>query len=236
MIEAMLQRFGVPQNAERLKTEWGREAKGQFSYGTAALRASLRVGVFYAVAGLFGIITVVASALLFYAWLRLYVGDLGAMAVTAFAFGLLTFFALWLAQTKIAEMPVYQPFQVPQFYKKIELPQSAQQDHAPPVQRAADYTDPRRARERSMGAEGESVEWVLGLVKQGYARNLNTGVTAVDSFLHNMRPDAEVMARKGLQTVEDQLRNGSRPTIAAILLGGLVSGFLLSSRGGIKHL
>ncbi len=235
MIEAILQRFGMPQNAERLRTELGLEVNGQLTFAAGAVRAGLRASVFYAISGLFGIITVVAVALLFYSWLSLYLGDLGAMAVTAGAFGVMTIIAIYLAQSRIAEMHAYQPFRVPQLYKKVERPQSAQQQHAPPVQRAADYANSRSSPESSIGAEGETRQWVLGLFKQGYSRNLNTGVTAVDSFIDNLQPDAEVIARQGLQTVEEQLRSGSRPTIAAILLGGLITGFLLSSRGGVKH-
>ena len=235
MIEAILQRFGVPQNAERLKTELGREVHGQVTYGVGAVRAGLRASVFYAISGLFGIITVVSVALLFYSWLTLYLGALGAMAVTAGVFGVLTFIAILLAQNKISEVPTYQPFRVPKLYKKIERPQPEEQPATRPAQRAADSTNTRRTAETSIGAEGETRQWVLGLVKQGYSRNLNTGVPAVDSFIANVRPDAELMARQGLQTVEEQLRNGSRPTLAAILLGGVVTGFLLSSRGGVKH-
>lgn len=56
MIDAILHRFGVPQNAERLKTELGREVNGQLTYGIRAVRAGLRASIFYAMAGLFGII------------------------------------------------------------------------------------------------------------------------------------------------------------------------------------
>ena len=86
----------------------------------------------------------------------------------------------------------------------------------------------------SSETEGETRQWVLGLIKQGYSRHFNTGVGPVDSFIDTIQPEAESMAKEGLQTVEQQLQNGSRPTIAMILIGGLITGFLLSSRGGVK--
>ena len=235
MIEAILQHFGMPQNAERLKTELGREVNGQLTYVTGAIRVGLRASVFYAIATLTGIITVVAIALLFYSWLDLYLGPLGSMAVTAGAFGLMTIIAIYLAQSRIVKMPAYQSFRVPQLYKKIERPEPTQPQHARPVQSAAGYANPRSSAETSIGAEDETRQWLLGLFKQGYSRNLNTGVNALDSFIANMRPDAELMARQGLQTVEEKLRSGSRPTLAAILLAGLVTGFLFSSRVDVKH-
>lgn len=234
MIEAMLQRFGVPQNAERLKAELGRELNGQLTYGIGAVRAGLKASVYFAVAGLFGIITVVTVAVLFYSLLTHYMNELVAMAVTAFAFGLMGFIAKLMAQSKIAEVPTHRSFKVPQLYKKIEGTKSDDHQAPPPVQHPPDFHNTRNSSNSSVGAEGETREWVMGLVKQGYSRHLKTGVTPVDAFIDNVRPDAEFMAKQGLLSVEEQLRNGSRPTIATILVSGLITGFLLSRRGGFK--
>lgn len=148
-------------------------------------------------------------AVLFYSWLTHYISDLGAMAVTAVAFGLKSFIAILMAQSRIAEAPTYQTFKVPQLYKKIERTKPEDHHAPPPVQHPADYPDTRNWPDSSFGAEGETRQWVLGLVKQGYSRHLKTGITPVDAFIDNVRPDAEFMARQGLQSVEEQLRNGS---------------------------
>ena len=235
MIEAILQRFDVPQNAERLKAELGRELNGQLTYGIGAVRAGLRASVYYVVAGLFGIITVITVAVLFDSWLTHYMNELGAMAVTAVAFGLMSFIAILMAQSKIAEAPTHQTFKVPELYKKIEGTMSGDVHAPPPVQHPPDFHSTRNSSNSSFSAEGETRQWVLGLVKQGYSRHLKTGVTPVDAFIDNVRPDAEFMAQQGLLSVEEQLRNGSRPTIATILVGGLITGFLLSRRGGFKY-
>lgn len=234
MIEAILQRFGVVKNAERLKSELQRELDGQLKYGTIAIHAGLSASVLYAVAGLFGIITLVIVTLLFYTWLSIYLGNLGAMAVTASVFGLMTFIAILVGRNKMLRVPAYRPFIIPQFYKKVEHPLSEERPTKRPAEHSADSIHSSRQRETSLAAEDETRHWVLGLVKQGYAQHLSTGVPAVDSFLNNVRPDAELIAKEGLQNVEGHLRNGSRPTISAILLGGLIAGYVLSSRGGIK--
>ena len=234
MIEAILRRLGVPQNAERLKSELAREVNGQLIYGMGAARAGLRAGAMFAIAGVLGIIAVVTLAVLFYSWLALYLGHLGALAVTAGAFGFMSLIFISVAQSRMAEAPVYQTFKLPQLYEKIASQQLEEEVVPPPAQRAANFSNARRSAVGSSETEGETRQWVLGLIKQGYSRHFNTGVGPVDSFIDTIQPEAESMAKEGLQTVEQQLQNGSRPTIAMILIGGLITGFLLSSRGGVK--
>lgn len=234
MIESILRRFGVPQNAERLKSELAREVNGQLIYGIGAARAGLRASVMFAIAGVLGIIAVVTLAVLFYSWLALYLGQLGALAVTAGAFGLMSLIFISVAQTRMAEAPVYQTFKLPQLYEKIESPQSEEEPVGAPVQKAANFSNTRRSAMGSIETEGETRQWVLSLIKQGSSRYINTGVASVDSFIGTIQPEAESMAKEGLQRVEQQLRNGSRSTIAGILMGGLVTGYLLSRRGGVK--
>ena len=234
MIEAMLRRFGVLQNAERLKSELAREVNGQLIYGMGAVRAGLRASVMFAIAGVLGIITAVALAVLLYSRLDLYLGHLGALAVTAVAFGLMSLIFIFVAQSRIAEAPIYQTFKLPQLYEKIDSFQPKEEPAAPPVQRATHFNDTRRSALGSIETEGETRQWVLDLIKQGYSRHIDTGVGPVDSFIDTIQPEAESMAKEGLQKVEQQLRNGSRPTLAMILMGGLITGYLISRSGGVK--
>lgn len=235
MIPSILKYFGISQNAERIKAELKREVNGQVAYVSGASRVVLQAGIIYAVAAILGIITSVVATFLLYVWLTLYLGSLGALAVLSAIFAIMTLTAVVVAQSKIAKLPVYHPISLPDFYRPVERPVPHPHSPLSPVKKAATSDNTWRDRENLNGAEADTAQWVMGLFREGYSQQLNTGVPALDSFIETLQPDAEAMARRGLDSLGEQLRVGSRPTLATILLGGLVTGFLLSSRGAVRR-
>lgn len=235
MIAWILKNFGIRQNAERIRAELNREVNVQLAYVAGASKTVLQAGIVYAVAGILAIITVVLATFLLYGWLALYLGSLGALAVLGAIFAILTLVAFVVAQSKIAKLPVYRPVVVPEFYKPVERPQPSPQSPVSPFKKAANLENMWSYRDNLNTAEADTTQWVMGLFKEGYSQKLNTGVPVLDSFIATLQPDAEDLARRGLDSVSERLRVGSRPTLATILLGGFVTGFLLSRRGVLKR-
>ena len=235
MIELLLNYFGIRQNAQRIRAELNREVNGQLVYVTSAARTLFQVAILYGIVAILTIITLVASTILLYSFLYLYLGSLGALAVVSSLFAILTLITVIVAQSKIAKLPVYHPITVPEFYKPVERHTPHPHSPVPPEKKGGDSHNSGSSMENLNGAEANTTQWVMGLIREGYSQKLNTGVPVLDSFIATLQPDAEVLAKRGLDSVGEQLRVGSRPTLATILLGGLVTGYLLSSRGVVRR-
>ena len=233
MIASLAKYFGISQNAERIRAELSREVNAQLAYVAGATHTALQAGIAYALAAMLAIITVVVATILLYVYLSFYLGSVGALAVLSAVFATATLTAIAVAQNKIAKLPVYHPISVPDFYKPVERP--APQSPVSPVKKAEPSDHLWSDRENLNGAEADSAQWVMGLFRDGYSQQLNTGVPALDSFITTLQPGAEGLARRGLYSVGEQLRVGSRPTLVTILLGGCITGFLLSSRGAVRR-
>ena len=235
MIESLLNYFGIRQNAQRIRAELNREVNGQLVYVTSAARTLFLAAILYGIVAILTIITLVAATILLYSFLSIYLGSLGALAVVSSLFAILALITVVVAQSKIAKLPVYHPITVPEFYKPVERHTPHPQSPVSPEKKAGNSHNSGSSMENLNGAEANTAQWVMGLIREGYPQKLNTGVPALDSFIATLQPDAEVLAKRGLDSVGEQLRVGSRPTLATILLGGLVTGYLLSSRGVVRR-
>ena len=234
MIESILNYFEISQNAERIRAELNHEVNGQITYIAGAARTIAKAGSIYAVAVLLAIMTVTIVTILLYVGLSLYLGTLGALAVLSALFAIATITAIVVAQNKIAQLPVYRPMNTPAFYKPAERPVSVAQSPPLSEKKSATPNYTGNSENNLNVAQGETSHWMMGLFREGYSKKLNTNIPAVDSFIATMQPDAEELARRGLNSVTEKLRVGSRSTVATILMGGFITGFLLSNRGVVK--
>ena len=234
MIDWILKYFGISQNAKRIKAELNHEVNGQITYIRGAARSLVKAGSIYAVAAVLAIVTLTISTILLYVGLSVYLGSLGALAILSALFAIATLITIVVAQNRIAQLPVYQPINVPVFYKPLDRPVSVPPSPPFPEKKAANPDYIGNVETNLNVSEGETAHWMMGLFKEGYSKKFNTGIPALDSFIVTLQPDAEQIAMRGLNSVTEKLREGSRPTLATILMGGLVTGFLLSSRGVVK--